>query len=136
MSDQLKGACVFSKIDLQSCYYQTWVKSLDTPETAFRTRYDHYEFLVIPFGVTSALDVFMDYMNWIFQPYLDKFVVILIDNILIYAYTSQEHGDHLRIFLLVLQESKYFPSLASVNYGWLKCNFLVMSYCKEEYRSI
>lgn len=102
--DQLKGACVFLKIDLRSGYHQIRVKNSDVPKTAFRTRYGHYEFLVMPFSVTNDPAIFMDYMNRIFQPYLDRFVVIFIDDILIYSRTPQEHGEHLRTVLSVLQE--------------------------------
>ena len=90
--NQLKRASVFSKIDLRSGYYQLRVKDVDVPKTAFRTRYGHYEFLVV--GLTNAPAAFMDLMNRVFHPYLDQFFVVFIDDILVYSKDAQEHEQH------------------------------------------
>nr|GEV63863.1 retrotransposon protein [Tanacetum cinerariifolium] len=102
--DQLQGAKFFSKIDLRSGYHQLRVKDQDIPKIAFLTRYGHYEFLVMSFGLTNALAVFMDLMNHNFHEYLDKFVIVFIDDILVYSKTKEEHEAHLHSRMLSLQE--------------------------------
>ena len=100
--DQLRGAMVFSKIDLRSEYHQpVQIKDEDIFKTSFRTRYGHYKFVVMPFGLTNAPAIFMCLMNNVMHKYLDKFVVVFIDNILIYSKSEEEHKEHLKI---VLQE--------------------------------
>ena len=80
-------------------------------KTTFRSRYGNYEYVVMPFGVTNAPAVFMDYMNWIFRPFLDKFIVVFIDDILIYSKTQEEHAEHLRLVLSVLREKQLYTKL-------------------------
>ena len=115
--DQLKGVGVFSKIDLQFGYYQLRVKDVDVPKTSFRTRYGHYEFLVMPFGLTNAPTAFMDLMNMVFQPYLNQFFMVSIDDILVYSRNDQEQ--HLKIVLQTLREKKLYAKLRKCDV-WLK----------------
>ena len=114
--DQLQGSCVFSKIDLRSGYHQLKVKPEDVSKSAFRTRYGHFEFLVMPFGLTNAPAAFMDLMNRVFQSYLDQFVVVFIDDILIYSKNRVDHENHLKIVLQILREKQFYAKLK-------KCEF-------------
>ena len=117
--DQLQGAAVFSKIDLRSGYHQLKVKDQDVLKTAFRTRYGHFEFLVMPFGLTNAPAAFMDMMNKIFRPYLDNFVVVFIDDILIYSKNKEEHRHHLSMALTILKDQKLYAKLSKCEF-WLE----------------
>ncbi|GKF40665.1 putative reverse transcriptase domain-containing protein [Tanacetum coccineum] len=118
--DKLQGSSVYLKIDLRSGYHQLRVREGDIPKTAFRTRYGHYEFQVMPFGLINAPAVFMDLMNRVCKPYLDKFVIMFIDDILIYSRNKEEHASHLRIILELLRKKKLYAKFS-------KCDFLVIS---------
>ena len=95
------------------------MKDVDVPKTTFRTRYGHYEFLVMPFGLTNALTAFMELMNRVFHPYLDQFVVVFINDILVYSKDAQEHEQHLKIVLQILREKQLFAKLSKCDF-WLK----------------
>ncbi|GJS58875.1 putative reverse transcriptase domain-containing protein, partial [Tanacetum coccineum] len=116
--DQLQGSSVYSKIDLRSGYHQLRVRDEDIPKTAFRTRYGHYEFQVMAFGLTNAPAVFMDLMNRVCKPYLDKFIIVFIDDILIYPRNKEEHANHLRIILELLRYEKLYAKFC-------KCDFWI-----------
>jgi len=122
--DQLVSAEVFSKIDLRSGYRQIRVKTEDISKTAFRTRYGHYEYSVMPFGVSNAPGVFMEYMNRIFHPFLDNFMVVFIDDILVYSKSEEEHAEHLRIVLRVLKENQLCAKLSKCEFWLREVSFL------------
>ncbi|CAA0810106.1 Uncharacterized mitochondrial protein AtMg00860, partial [Striga hermonthica] len=117
--DQLRGTRVFSKIDLHSGYHQLKIKKTDAAKTAFRTRYGHYEFLVMLFGVSNAPAVFMDLMNRVFQPYLDQFVIVFIDDILVFSKSEEQHEEHLRVVLETLRKEKLYAKFSKCEF-WLK----------------
>ena len=110
--DQLRGVKVLSKIDLRSGYYQLRIRESDIPKTAFRTRYGHYEFLVMSFGLTNALAAFMDLMKWVFRPYLDRFVIVFIDDILVYSRSELEHERHLGLVLQTLRQHQLYAKFS------------------------
>jgi hypothetical protein len=109
---------MFSKVDLHSGYHQVWVKEEDIPKTAFRTRYGHYEYLVMSFGLNNVPTVFMDMMIRVFHDYLDQFTVVFIDDILIYSKTSEEHKEHLCKVLERLRSEKLYAKLEKCEF-WL-----------------
>ncbi|GKC48016.1 putative reverse transcriptase domain-containing protein [Tanacetum coccineum] len=117
--DQLQWSQFFSKIDLRSGYHQLRVHEDYIPKTAFRTRYGHFEFIVMPFGLTNAPTVFMDLMNRVCRPYLDKFVIVFIDDILIYSKTREEHVKHLRLFLELLKKEELYAKFSKCEF-WLR----------------
>jgi hypothetical protein len=116
--DQLKGACVFSKIDLRSGYHQLKIRASDIPKTAFITQYGLYEYTVMSFGLTNAPAYFMYLMNKVFMEYLDKFMVVFIDDILLFSKNEEEHDEHLHLVLQKLRENQLYAMQS-------KCNFLL-----------
>ncbi|GJZ49653.1 putative reverse transcriptase domain-containing protein [Tanacetum coccineum] len=117
--DQLQGSQFFSKIDLRSRYHQLRVQEDDIPKTAFKTRYRHFEFIVMPSGLTNALAVFMNLMNRVCRPYLDKFVIVFIDDILIYSKTREDHVEYLRLVLELLKKEKLYAKFSKCDF-WLR----------------
>nr|GEU66475.1 putative reverse transcriptase domain-containing protein [Tanacetum cinerariifolium] len=122
--DQLKGSRYFSKIDLQSGYHQLRVREEDIPKTAFITRYGHFEFTVMPFDLTNAPAVFMDLMNHVCRPYLNKFVIVFINDILIYSNSKEEHEVHLKLILELLEEEKLFRKFSKCEFWLQEVHFL------------
>ncbi|GJX38043.1 putative reverse transcriptase domain-containing protein [Tanacetum coccineum] len=116
--DQLQGSSIYSKIDLRSGYHQLRVREEDILKTAFRTRYGHYEFQVMPFGLTNAPAVFMDLMNWVCKPYFDKFMIVFIDDILIYSRNKKEHEEQLKAILESLKKEELYAKFS-------KCEFWI-----------
>ncbi|GJX80586.1 putative reverse transcriptase domain-containing protein, partial [Tanacetum coccineum] len=116
--DQLQGSSIYSKIDLRSGYHQLRVREQDIPKTTFRTRYGNYEFQVMSFGLTNAPAIFMDLMNRMCKPYLDKFVIVFIDDILIYSKDEKKHEEHLKAILGLLKEEKLYAKFT-------KCEFWI-----------
>nr|GEV25448.1 putative reverse transcriptase domain-containing protein [Tanacetum cinerariifolium] len=118
----LQGSSVYSKIDLRSGYHKMRVREQDVPKTAFETRYGHYEFQVMPFGLTNAPAVFMDLMNRVCKPYLDKFVIVFIDDILIYSKNEKEHEEHLKAILELLKKEKLYAKFSKCEFWILKAS--------------
>ena len=122
--DRLLGAKYFSKIDLRSGYHQVRIAEEDVPKTAFRTRYGHYEFLVMPFGLTNAPATFMHLMQQTFRKHLDDFVIIFLDDVLVYSRSKEEHDKHLRIVLETLRENKLYAKLSKCEFYSKEISFL------------
>ena len=122
--DQLRGVRVYLKIDLRTGYHQLRVREADILRTAFRTRYGHFEFTVMPFGLTNAPAAFMDLIHWVFQPYSDRFVVVFVDDILIYSKSEEEHEDHLRIVLQALRDHQLYAKFRKCEFWLMEARFL------------
>jgi hypothetical protein len=122
--DQLEGASMFSKIDLRSGYFQLKIREHDIPKTAFFTRYGSYEYTVMPFRLTNAPSYFMNMMNKLFMEFLDKFVVVFIDDILIYSKSNEEHEKHLHAILEKLREHKLYAKFSKCEFWLSEVGFL------------
>ena len=115
----MRGACVFSKIDLHSGYHQLKIRATNMPKTAFTMRYGLYEYTVMSFGLTNAPAYFMYLINKVFMEFLDKFVVLFIDDILVFSKIEEEHAEHLRLVLQKLREHKLYAKRSKCEF-WLK----------------
>ncbi|KAI3811027.1 hypothetical protein L1987_20742 [Smallanthus sonchifolius] len=122
--DQLQGSSFYSKIDLRSGYHKLRVRDEDISKTTFRTRYGHYEFMVMPLGLTNAPGVFMDLMNRVCKPYLDQFVIVFIDDILIYSKNRDEHKEHLRLILELLKQEQLYVKRSKCEFWIHEVQFL------------
>jgi hypothetical protein len=122
--DHLRGAKIFSKIDLRSGYHHVRIKEKDINKTTFRTRYGNYEFVVVPFGLSNAPSVFMCLMNGIFRNYLNKFVIVFLDDILVYSKLEEEHEHHLRLVLQVMREDQLYAKLSKCSFYQEKIHYL------------
>ena len=129
--DQLKGASIFSEIDLQSGYHWLRIKDVDTHKTVFRTRYGHYEFLVMPFGLTNAPTAFMDLMNRVFRPHVDQFVVVFIEDILVYSKYRENHDTLLQVVLETLRKEQLYAKLSKCEFWFNEVSFLGHIVSKE-----
>ncbi|GKE95304.1 putative reverse transcriptase domain-containing protein [Tanacetum coccineum] len=121
--DQLQGSRVYSKTDLRSGYHQLRVREENIPKTAFMTRYSHYEFQVMPFGLTNAPAVFMDLINRVCKPCLDRFVIVFIDDILIYSKSRKEHKGHLKLILRLLKKEELYAKFSKCEFWLSKVQF-------------
>ena len=122
--DQLKDAGVFSKIDLRSGYHQLRIKDVDVHKMTFRMQYGHYEFLVMSFRLTNAPTAFMDLMNGVFRPYVDQFVLVFIDDILVYSKDREDHDTHLRAVLETLRKEQLYAKLSKCEFWFREVSFL------------
>ena len=122
--DQLRGARVYSKIDLRTGYHHLRVREIDIPNTTFRKRYGHFEFTVMPFELTNAPAAFMDLMHRVFQPYLDQFFVVFMDGIFIYSQSEWEHEFYLRIVLQLLRDHQLYAKFSKCEFWLTEVRFL------------
>ena len=121
---QLRGARVYSKIDIRTDYHQLRVRETDIPKRTFRTRYGQFEFTMMPYGLTNAPTTFMDVMHSVFQPYLDHFVMVFVDDILIYSQSEREHEYHLRIVLQLMRDYQLYSKFSKCELWLTEVRFL------------